>query len=221
MTPETTTLALTSQPYTGRVTVIAKDGERLDSVVTNSPSAGTGEIGVAFDRPGTYTVVVRAPDYLDHTIQPVTARSGECAVETVHLEARIVRDTITSISALYQGRGEFSDPNLVRVRFTATSFVLDIASPNLWPMRFGIPNSGTATVRYSLITPGNDTIASYTSSLPLQSGYRYDVSGYVLPKRPAGMCGDAVAFPLRGTAGTLMADSLFVVLGGLPLGAVC
>jgi hypothetical protein len=88
-----------------------------------------------------------------------------------------------------------------------------------------VPRSGILFVRVSLVTPQRDTLARTAwDSLPLAPGHRYQVSVYIadrpLPREGCmGDCRPFTAYPIRRHAG-FAAESLFVLLGGLPKGAV-
>lgn len=197
--------------------VIATDGSYRDSVVATA----TGEVALASGRPGQYTVSVTAPDYMKWTRSVSVVQLG-CSLQTVHLTARLQQDTSSTFSAYYSGRGEFSDPTLVRVRFMVGAFTLDIAAPHLWPTEFTIPTSGTARIRFSLVASPQDTLATAETTLDLAPASIFGVSGIVAATRPVGVCvGKITSVPLQARTGAVVSDSLFVSVGGLPRGTIC
>lgn len=197
--------------------ILAIDGSYRDSVL----AGGIETVSLAKGRPGRYTVSVTAPDYMTWT-QNVSVVQRGCSLETVVLTARLQRDTSSTFSAYYSGRGEFSDPTLVWVRVTAGAFSLNIAAPNLWPTEFTIPTAGTAQIRFSLVAAPNDTLGAAETTLDLAPASVFGVSGIVAATRPTGVCvGKITSAALRTPSGALVSDSLFVSAVGLPRGAVC
>lgn len=79
------------------------------------------------------------------------------------------------------------------------------------------PRYGEVPVRVSLLTAAGDTLGSVAFSQRFQRGHLHWVSAVLGVRRPAGHCiGAQTATPVRGTA-----DTLFVMYGGIPEGAVC
>lgn len=80
------------------------------------------------------------------------------------------------------------------------------------------PSYGAVPVRVALLSAAHDTLASVAFSQTFSRGNHHWVGGVVSVQRPLGTCvGSVAAAPIKGRA----ADSLFVMYGGLPAGAVC
>lgn len=69
-------------------TLIARDGAFADTVVVPD-HPGIRSVGVAHERPGVYTVLVRKEGYYEWSREGVRVRDAECHVRTVELEARL------------------------------------------------------------------------------------------------------------------------------------
>ncbi|HUP90143.1 MAG TPA: hypothetical protein VM100_12350 [Longimicrobiales bacterium] len=209
-------------PFTRQVTAVAREGTFGDSILVNNPYQ-IGDLNLVHDRPGTYSVSIRAMDYTEWKATNVTVTKTVCGVNTVHLVALMQKDNSTTFSASYGGgRGEFSDQSLVRVRLTAGAFSLVITAPDLWPKTFVIPTSGTAAVRFSLVTPANDTLGTGQTTFDLAPGWSFGVSGYVATAPPLGVCtGTFTKVPLRSATNTPVTDTLYISVAGLPRGAIC
>lgn len=82
------------------------------------------------------------------------------------------------------------------------------------------PRFGDVRVQATVLTASRDTLATVEFTQGFRRGDQHWISAVVGPNRPEGFCiGDMVAAPLRtAPAG---ADSLFVMYGGLPEGAIC
>ncbi len=80
------------------------------------------------------------------------------------------------------------------------------------------PRFGTLPVEVALLEPGGDTLAAVTFSQEFRRGHNHWVSALVGARRPEGFCIGALAVaPLRAEG----ADTLFVMYGGIPEGAIC
>jgi hypothetical protein len=77
---------------------------------------------------------------------------------------------------------------------------------------------GNVPVRVTMLTAAGDSVATMWFSQEFQRGYHHWVAARVGPQRPVGLCvGTALAAPV--SAGS--ADSVYVMYGGIPDGAVC
>jgi len=80
------------------------------------------------------------------------------------------------------------------------------------------PRYGTVPVKVALVTAAGDTMAKVEFNQDFTRDHNHWVSGQVGQQRPEGHCiGTVVATPLRNTP----ADSLFVMYGAIPQGAIC
>ena len=86
-----------------------------------------------------------------------------------------------------------------------------------------VATHGELPVRIDLVTSAGDTLSSVRASLQLQPHYDLSINifaGYA--PRPRGMCvAETHAAPIRNGARGMPADSMFVLIAGLPIGAVC
>lgn len=73
--------------------VVARDGFFADSARTEVGSGGPLTVGLATERPGTYTVRVEKSGFVDWIREDVTATDGGCHVNTVNLSAHLVPHT--------------------------------------------------------------------------------------------------------------------------------
>ena len=81
-----------------------------------------------------------------------------------------------------------------------------------------VPGFGTKHVEVALVGTAGDTLAAVSFPQDFQRHFQYWVSGVVGQQRPLGNCiGSVTHVPLRSGAG----DTLFVMAGGLPDGAIC
>lgn len=77
---------------------------------------------------------------------------------------------------------------------------------------------GTQSVQVLLVGPAGDTLAAAAFAQDFERHAQHWVAGLVGRQRPLGTCvGTVAAAPVRGGA----ADTLFVMYGGLPDGAIC
>jgi len=79
--------ARTRQPITRSARVIARDGEYAD---TAGPVGMPPVYGIAYNRPGTYSVTLDLAGYLSWRIDGVVAHPDRCNVVTVPLTAWLV-----------------------------------------------------------------------------------------------------------------------------------
>ena len=211
--------SISGNRYIHSAVIVARDSLFVDSVVVATGVAD--DVVLAKGRPGTYTVSVKAPDYMPWTADISVPQSG-CSLKTVQTKALLKQDTTSTFAAYFGGRGEFFDPALVHVEFTAGSFVLNLAAPDLSPKTFVIPATGHAAVRFSLVTATHDTLGTSLLSFDLAPRWDYGISGMVGTIRPAGVCTpDVTPVTLHRSDGSASSDTLFVYLAGLPRGAIC
>lgn len=84
------------QPITRRALVIARDGPYTDT----AGSGGTPPLyGMAYNRPGTYTVTAQLPGYESWRVDGVVAHQGQCNVSTVPLAAWMVPSAPATVRA--------------------------------------------------------------------------------------------------------------------------
>jgi len=77
---------------------------------------------------------------------------------------------------------------------------------------------GTLPVRVVLLSSSADTLATVAFSQTFERGYTSWIGSFVSHARPLGFCtGTVVGAPLR----TAPSDTLFVMYGGIPKGAIC
>ena len=77
---------------------------------------------------------------------------------------------------------------------------------------------GTLPVRVVLLSSSADTLATVSFSQTFERGYTSWIGSFVSHVRPLGFCtGTVVAAPLR----TSPSDTLFVMYGSIPEGAIC
>jgi hypothetical protein len=79
--------AATGQPVSQHATVIAMTSSYADTATVHT--TGVPSISAAYERPGTYTVLVRHPDYREWRRSPVLVTKDECHVQTVRLKAEL------------------------------------------------------------------------------------------------------------------------------------
>ncbi len=72
----------TGTPLNTVAVLVARDGSYVDSAVVE-------ERGVAWERPGTYEVHIRAPGYRDWIKPGVRVRTDGCHVQTVSISASL------------------------------------------------------------------------------------------------------------------------------------
>lgn len=190
----------------------------MDSIATLPGYPGAP---LAYGRAGTYSLEVRAPDYVTWTTSNVSVTGATCGANTVQVVAKLQKDTSTTFQLYYAGRGEFADRGLVRAVFTSGQFRLDLDSADLSPKRFIVPTHGETEVRFSLVEAPGDTLATHVVTFDLNPNWSYGLSAVVSAQSPAGVCGLPAAIPLRSPTGAAVSDSLYVVLVGLPRAAVC
>lgn len=78
--------AISRQPIAGRALVIARDGPYADTAV----AIGTPPLyGMAYNRPGTYTVTVQLAGYEPWRLEGIVAPRGLCNVVRVPLAAML------------------------------------------------------------------------------------------------------------------------------------
>ena len=86
--------AISRQPIAGRALVIARDGSYADTAV----AIGTPPLyGMAYNRPGTYTVTLQLAGYEPWLLEGVVAPRGRCNVMHVPLAAMLFRSASTTM----------------------------------------------------------------------------------------------------------------------------
>jgi hypothetical protein len=82
--------SVSGEPRAMEAVAVAREGAFVDTL---DPAVSQGNVLIsrqgAYERPGTYEVVVRAPGYLDWARTNVIVTSNECHVNPVQLEARL------------------------------------------------------------------------------------------------------------------------------------
>jgi hypothetical protein len=100
-----------------------------------------------------------------------------------------------------------------RVELTADTVPGRRASTNVHGDRYG-----TVPVHVTLLTVMGDSVTAVSFSEDFQHGHQHWVAALIGPQRPLGICtGAVVAAPL--TVGS--SDTLFVMYGSIPHGALC
>ena len=79
--------ATTGQSVSQHTTVIAMAGSYADTATVHT--TGVPSISAAYERPGTYAVIVRHPDYREWQRSGVLVTKDECHVQTVRLQAEL------------------------------------------------------------------------------------------------------------------------------------
>lgn len=82
--------AATQAPAASGATGVLRDGSFSD-IMQADPGENALELRGAEERPGTYTVTVDKPGYQQWTQDGVRVRDGGCHVQTVTLQANLVR----------------------------------------------------------------------------------------------------------------------------------
>ena len=86
----TITDSLSGAPRAADAVAVAREGAFVDTL---GPGGFQGNVMIsrqgAFERPGIYDVVVRAPGYADWVQSGVIVRPGDCHVSGAQLEARL------------------------------------------------------------------------------------------------------------------------------------
>jgi hypothetical protein len=113
------------------------------------------------------------------------------------------------------------DPGQPLYRIGASDFTTtDYGIPQT--RRLQVPTSGSLPVRVVLLLNTRDTLAVGDVQFRLEPGYRYGLSVQAGGRRPEGMCvGPVTTVPIRWPGESAASDTLFLVTGGLPEGAVC
>jgi hypothetical protein len=85
--------SLTGAPAASGAQLIAQDGAFADTVSfpPNRPELDAQALESARERPGTYTLTVRKPGFIDWIRSGVVVTKGECHVRPVALTARLQR----------------------------------------------------------------------------------------------------------------------------------
>lgn len=82
--------AATQAPAASGTTGVVRDGSFSD-IMQADPGENALELRGAQERPGTYTVTIDKPGYQQWTQEDVRVRDGSCHVQTVTLQANLVR----------------------------------------------------------------------------------------------------------------------------------
>jgi hypothetical protein len=104
-----------------------------------------------------------------------------------------------------------------------------LPSPDNGPWQYSVPRTvpttGRLPARVALIVPSGDTLAAASVSVRLAPDHRFGIGVYiprVFPRGPADRClGEVTPVAIRGSERSGVADSMFVIVGGLPKGAIC
>lgn len=132
----------------------------------------------------------------------------------------------STLEAFYAGTGAYADRALLRVVVGAGPRARELLGQNFTPVRDGtarsgaleVPGSGELPVRVALVGATGDTLATARVVLTLHPNWSYDIMAQAGGRRREGMCvGRITAVPIRADG----ADTLFVIAGGLPKGAMC
>lgn len=143
----------------------------------------------------------------------------------------------SSLVISFRGRGLYRDSGLVRITLDEGGNARHIEkrsfssgqdpvsgydpTPHAGPIPVG--THGTLPIRIDLVSPAGDTLSTVHAHLRLRPRYRFSATifaGYA--PRPQTMCMvETYAAPIRTSLPSGSADSLFVLIGGLPVGAVC
>ena len=83
--------AATQAPAASGATGVLSEGSFSDVMQPADLSENTLELFGALERPGTYTVTIDEPGYQQWKQERVRVRDGSCHVETVTLQASLVR----------------------------------------------------------------------------------------------------------------------------------
>jgi hypothetical protein len=83
--------AATQAPAAAGATGVLNDGSFTDAMQPADLSENTLELFGALERPGTYTVTVDKPGYQQWKQERVRVRDASCHVQTVTLQANLVR----------------------------------------------------------------------------------------------------------------------------------
>ena len=146
------------------------------------------------------------------------------------------RSARSSLVISYMGRDAYSDPGMVRVTLgkgrnarhiqgrtfeSGDDSAFDYHStPHFGPIR--VATHGELPIRVVLVDSTGDTLANVHAALRLQPSYEFAitiVAGY--EHRLQSVCKvETYAAPIM-TAEAIPLDSMFVVISGLPAGAVC
>ncbi len=144
---------------------------------------------------------------------------------------------ISSLTIGFRGRGAYSEPSLLRVtlgegrnvhRIDGRSFRSGQDSvsgydptPHAGPIPVG--THGTLPIRIDLVGSTGDPLSTVHADLHLEPRYHFGVTifaGYAT--RPETMCiVETYAAPMRMRPQNPSADSMFVLISGLPMDAVC
>lgn len=105
-------------------------------------------------------------------------------------------------------------PVRMRVEIADHEFRIDSVSVTHWQ----VPRTGTLPIAVQLLSESDDTLATWSAMHDFDGGAEHWIAGQVGGPRPVGMCiGSLTAVPV----GAPVSDTLFVMHGSLPSGAVC
>jgi hypothetical protein len=83
--------AATQAPAASGTAAYVRDGTYIDPLRPGDPGENALELFGAQERPGTYTVTIDKPGYQQWKQERVRVRDGSCHVQTVTLQANLVR----------------------------------------------------------------------------------------------------------------------------------
>ena len=110
-------------------------------------------------------------------------------------------------------------PTTLRVEIGTTSAALHADATSMAAQgRMHVFGYGTKPVMVTLLGSQWETLATVSFTEDLQPGYDYGIGGFVSRSRPLGLCYNNASAVARSTS---PGDTLFVLYGGVPKGAVC
>lgn len=132
----------------------------------------------------------------------------------------------STLETLYSGTGNYTDRALLRMIVGVGPGARELLGRDFTPTGDGmshsvvleVPGSGELPVRVALVGATGDTLATARVVLALHSNWSYGIMTQAGGRRLEGMCvGRVTAVPIRPDG----VDTLFVMSGGLPKGAMC
>lgn len=144
----TITDSLSGEPRSEIATAIVTDGAFVDTLVPYLFSA-SGEVAKAgaYERPGTYDLLVTAPGYLEYRRTGLQLTAGECHVRTLEVDARLMldpsnnrpvmtelADTSAAVGDTLRLRATAEDADGDSLRYSLTVFISwNELDPDLFP----------------------------------------------------------------------------------------